>query len=145
MFANTPYANTAGQNIERLIDSGGSAAISLIAASVTSPAAPTATLNVRRRDSHQRKIPAVLRTSAGAGNRTRVRADTGRLRAGRLPTTYAPGDASSSTLRRRDGNFRVGTCGPTVRYPPETTLISSLRHGRTPHLRPVWRTTSRFC
>jgi len=33
-------------------------------------------LNVRRRDSHQRKMLAVLRTSAGAGKRRRVRADT---------------------------------------------------------------------
>jgi ribosomal protein L28 len=37
-------------------------------------------LNVRRRDSHHRKMLAVLRTSAGAGKSKRVRADTAVLR-----------------------------------------------------------------
>jgi len=38
-------------------------------------------LNVRRRDSHHRKMLAVFRTSAGAGKSKRVRADTAELRA----------------------------------------------------------------
>ena len=54
--------------------------MSFTAASVTRPAPPTITLNVRRRDSHHRKILAVLRTSAGAGKSKRVRADTPVLR-----------------------------------------------------------------
>src|SRR5215210_44366 len=66
-----------GQSIDKLklIEKGGSSASTFRAVIVTRPVAPTTALNVRRRDSHQRRIPPVLRTSAGAGKRTRVRAD----------------------------------------------------------------------
>src|SRR5690349_15401078 len=63
------------------IESGGSSAMNFTAASVTRPVAPTTTLNVRRRDSHHRKMLAVFRTSAGAGKSKRVRTDTAALRA----------------------------------------------------------------
>jgi hypothetical protein len=82
------------------IDSGGSSAMNFTAASVTRPAPPTITLNVRRRDSHHRKMLAVLRTSAGAGKSKRVRADTPVLRTGHDPTYIEPAVASS-TLRCR--------------------------------------------
>src|SRR5690348_336024 len=65
-----------GQKTGMFVDSGGNRAMSFIANSVTTPVAPTTTLYVRRRDSHQRRMPVVLRASAGAGNRRRVRADT---------------------------------------------------------------------
>jgi hypothetical protein len=58
------------------MESGGRSAMNFSVANVTRPVAPTITLNVRRRDSHQRKMLVVLRTSAGAGKRRRVRADT---------------------------------------------------------------------
>jgi hypothetical protein len=51
------------------------------------------TLNVRRRDSHQRKMLAVLRTSAGAGKRRRVKADT------RRSDTVDDGNIHPGTLR----------------------------------------------
>jgi len=69
-----------GQATGTLIESGGRSAMSFTAVSVTRPVPPTITLNVRRRDSHHRKMLAVLRTSAGAGKSKRVRADTPVLR-----------------------------------------------------------------
>src|SRR6185503_13344118 len=95
-----PYAMTAGQKTDRLIDSGGRSAMTFIATSVTRPAPPTTTLNVRRRDSHHRKMLAVLRTSAGAGKSKRVRADTPTLRTGH-DATYIEPAVASSTLRCR--------------------------------------------
>jgi hypothetical protein len=71
---------TPGQNTGRLVESGGRSAMNFMAAIVTRPVAPTITLYVRRRDSHHRKMLAVLRTSAGAGKSKRVRADTPVLR-----------------------------------------------------------------
>src|SRR5688572_1750888 len=68
------------KNTGMFIESGGSNAMALITDSVISPVTPMTTLNVNRRDSHQRKIAAVLRSSAGAGKSRRVRADTAALR-----------------------------------------------------------------
>src|SRR4051812_26190876 len=72
---------TPGHTIGMFIESGGRNAMNFTAANVTRPVAPTMMLNVRRRDSHHRKMLAVFRTSAGAGKSKRVRADTAALRA----------------------------------------------------------------
>ena len=43
--------------------------------SVTSPAAPTALLKTRRRDSHQRTVESGVRRTSGSGYRTSTRLD----------------------------------------------------------------------
>src|SRR5687768_10987271 len=93
----------------------------LIAVSVTRPAAPTTMWNVGRRDSHQLNMPAVTPTSAGAGDRMRVRADTFAAPGRSLAGPYRRRGDLSSTLRCRGQarGTRRRPGGTPPRHPPE--------------------------